>query len=612
MKWFYNMKIAAKLILGFLIVAVIAGVIGGVGLVSLNRIAEADVLLYEENLMGVEYSGKAAEFFQRIRFNNMKMLATEDITEIPKLIGNVENYTADVDRFLQLYDEGIVADADQALFDEMTPFWDKYKGLTKDYVRFIQSGRLEEAEEIIFGDMGPVGDNVRISFEKFGNYNSEGAKDRADENQALVKNITLIMIIVVVAGVLIAILLGIFISRIISKPVNEMVNAADKLALGDINVNVQSDSKDEIGSLALSFSKMIDNIRGQALVAEKIADGDLTINVDVKSDKDLLGLKLREIVEKNNEVLSNVVSAADQVASGARQVSDSSMALSQGAAEQASSIEELTASLEEISTQTEQNAANANQANELAETAKANAEKGNGQMQEMLKAMEEINVSSANISKIIKVIDEIAFQTNILALNAAVEAARAGQHGKGFAVVAEEVRNLAARSANAAKETTDMIEGSIKKVEDGTKIANETAAALTEIVEEVAKAANLVGDIAIASNEQASGIAQINQGVMQVSQVVQTNSATSEESAAASEELSSQADLMRDAVARFKLKKVSHTYNKYEELNPEVLKMLEEMSEKKKADKEDEQQHKGEGSPAKAKIALSDKEFGKY
>ncbi len=172
----------------------------------------------------------------------------------------------------------------------------------------------------------------------------------------------------------------------------------------------------------------------------------------------------------------------------------------------------MTAAITEIAAQTRQNAANANQANELALNARDNAAQGNEQMQEMLDAMEGINESSANISKIIKVIDEIAFQTNILALNAAVEAARAGQHGKGFAVVAEEVRNLAARSASAAKETTDLIEGSIRKVQSGTKIANDTAQALNKIVEGVSQAAVLVGDIAVASNEQATGIAQVDQG----------------------------------------------------------------------------------------------------
>ena len=258
------------------------------------------------------------------------------------------------------------------------------------------------------------------------------------------------------------------------------------------------------------------------------------------------------------------------------------MALSQGATEQASSIEELTASIEQVSTQTKINAENASKANGMAEQAKNYAVTGNEQMKEMLKAMDEINESSNNINKIIKVIDDIAFQTNILALNAAVEAARAGQHGKGFAVVAEEVRTLAGRSANAAKETTALIEDSIKKSGEGTRIAKETAEALAKIFNEVNAVSGLVGDINNASNEQAAAIAQINQGIMQVSQVVQENSATSEESAAASEELSGQAEILYDLISQFKLKGHEGSRDRNSGLDPEVAKVLDNMPAKAK------------------------------
>lgn len=336
----------------------------------------------------------------------------------------------------------------------------------------------------------------------------------------------------------------------------------DKLTDGHLSYfdndgNYNAESKDETEKMASAFVRLVNSSREKVSDTNQIADGDLTTHIHIRRDEDELGQALLNLVHNTHRVVSAIAAAADQVASGSTLVADSSFALSQGATVQASSIQELTASLIEVSSQTNTNAKNAERANTLTQKVQEYAATGNEQMRQMLTAMDEINVSSANIGKIIKVIDDIAFQTNILALNAAVEAARAGQHGKGFAVVAEEVRNLASKSANAARETTDLIEGSTRKVNTGTKIAKDTAEALEQIVTQVSTVAELVSSIAQASNEQAAAIEQINNGIKQVSEVVQTNAATSEESAAASEQLSSQSAQLKEVVSVFKLRRSS-------------------------------------------------------
>ncbi len=372
----------------------------------------------------------------------------------------------------------------------------------------------------------------------------------------LFSSFTIILLILIFASIIASSIISKVINKSIVKPLNILINIAKQLAVGDASANVRVLTNDEIGELMKSFKEMIENTRNQAHAAEVIADGDLTIDVKINSEKDVLNTALCNILEKNNYILSQINNASEQVVTGAGQISDSSIRLSQGACEQSSSIEELTATIEDVKYQINLNADNANKAKIYANNVKDDAIGGNKHMEEMLKAMDEINVSSSNISNIIKAIEDIAFQTNILSLNAAVEAARAGQYGKGFAVVAEEVRNLAARSAEAAKETTNMIETSIKRAEHGTRIAKITANSFNEIVEGIEKVADLAGEIADASNEQSSIIEQINNGVSQVSGVVQANSAAAEESAAAIEELYEQSEVLKGMVGKFKLKKL--------------------------------------------------------
>lgn len=612
MNWFNNLKIAAKLIMGFILVAIIAGIVGIVGITNINKMDVLDTDMYERHTATLDDMTIMTDSFQRVRGLLKDIIINPDKAKIDEAVAEIEMLDQKGIASLDEFDKGIRDNVIRKEFDYLkASIIDEFTPYREYVIELVRDGSVDEAKTYMYSEGTRIAGSIQNSINRLVELKVDLARQSSEANSQAADVATVTMIIVIAVGTLIAIILGLFISNTISKPVKKMVVVADQLALGDVNVRLDINSKDEIGNLAQSFAKMIENIRVQAMIAERIASGDMTVDVTIRSENDLLGKKLAEMVENNNEVLTNIASASEQVAVGSKQVSDSSIIISQGATEQASSIEELTASLEEISSQTKLNAENADQANKLAENAKLNAAQGNAQMKDMVKAIEEINESSANISKIIKVIDDIAFQTNILALNAAVEAARAGQHGKGFAVVAEEVRNLAARSASAAKETTDMIEGSIKKTEHGTKIAKETADALGKIVDGVEKVATLVNDIANASNEQASGISQINQGVMQVSEVVQNNSATSEESAAASEELSSQAGLLKEMVSRFKLKYNAKGHNKMDDIDPEVLKMLENMSGKRKS-KENVTKAKEEAAVAKHTIALSDNEFGKY
>ena len=562
-----NMKVSMKLIVSFLIVIIMTCIVGGVGIVGMLSIDKADTEMYEMQTVAMPYMAKITETMQRMRVNAREYLVasmTKDSAKVESTSQALESDKRIMTENMDLYDDTILTQEAVNLFNETRRMYEN------DYIAFLNRCKslasANDTDAILneFNIILPTINKIVSGFDDCLTMKVERARGMSESNSKLANSLLIAIIVVLAVAILCAIYLAFYISGLISKPLLVLSAFMTKAGnTGEITLSAEdmavtaeyAKQRDEIGQTIASATAFIQRINYISSELQTVSAGDLTSNVSLLSEKDVMGQSLQRMVNNLNTMFAEINASTGQVNIGSKQVADGAQSLAQGSTQQAASVEELSASIADIAQKTKDNANKANAAADLAGTIKENAEKGSHQMDEMMDAVREINQASQDISKVIKAIDDIAFQTNILALNAAVEAARAGAAGKGFAVVAEEVRNLAAKSAEAAKETGDMIQNSMEKAGLGTRIAEETAKSLVEIVSGINESDLIVSEIAESSEEQAAEIMQINEGIDQVAQVIQMNSATAEESAAASEEMSSQANMLETLIAQFKLRR---------------------------------------------------------
>jgi len=597
-----NLKVSMKLLIGFGVTVALIVVVGVTSIVSLNNINEDYSGYIDTQGIPLAYIGEILESIHSIRaearafiiYTGNKDKVRETKSAVDEWCKSFEGNAAKLGKFL-------FRDDTKAAFAEAMSHYERtFKPCV--YKMADDADKGVPAAEIVanMASARPSLDLIAQNMKKCMDIKSEMLRNAQAKGEALAKTIYIMMIVIIVVSAVFSVFLGMYISSIISKPLGATVNMINEMSRGRLDTRLRLDRRDEIGVMANTMDAFADDMQNIVVGAMKrISQGDLSADVERKDDKDEIGGALRNtigalreliisdgggvlqaaagkdltrrltgdykgdfakmkddintVLRNLDDALSQVNEAVSQVTAASQEISNGSQSLAQVSNEQASSLEEVSSSLEEMSSMIKQNADNSNQAKLLASEARCAADAGDTSMTRMAEAIRNIKHSSDNTAKIIKTIDDIAFQTNLLALNAAVEAARAGEAGKGFAVVAEEVRNLAMRSAEAAKNTAGMIEESVQNADGGVKIAEEVAKSFGRIVDRTGRVGDLIAEIAAASNEQAQGIEQVNTAVAQMNKTTQSNAANSEESASAAEELNSQALDLSNMVSEFKL-----------------------------------------------------------
>ncbi|WP_053157546.1 methyl-accepting chemotaxis protein [Pseudomonas sp. Pf153] len=500
MKWFYDLRIATKLITSFLVVLALTAIMGVFSIIQLGQVNGTTIEIRENWMPSMRAASGMRFFAASYRLKENRHIAADSEQERTTLEQEAEEAKKAFETRLATYEKLLSNAEDRQLLDATRTDWVAYLAVSKDLFALSRQNLTQEAQALLKGESKRVFDLVTADLQKMVEFNDAGAAKASEHGTALFEKARLSIIAVLVAALLVGLGLALFISRVISRPLKQAALVAEQLAEGNLNAKIEGGAKDETG---------------------------LVLNA------------MKNMVGKLSHIIGEVRNAADNLASASEQVSATAQSMSQATSEQAASVEETSASIEQMSASINQNTENAKVTDGMASKAAKEATDGGESVQQTVVAMKKI-------AQRISIIDDIAYQTNLLALNAAIEAARAGEHGKGFAVVAAEVRKLAERSQVAAQEIGELSSSSVDMAEKAGNLLN-------EMVPSINKTSDLVQEISAASEEQAAGVAQINTAMTQLNQVTQQNASSSEELAATAEEMSSQAEQLQQAMSFFTL-----------------------------------------------------------
>jgi methyl-accepting chemotaxis protein len=517
---FKQMKVGTRLIAGFLALALLGAVVAGIGIFNMSRISDSNDKLYQKELLGISYVKEAnIDLIYIGRAARNILLASTDKTR-QAAVANVETANAQMKANLDKARPLFYTEKGKQMFADVDNQVRAYEAVIADLTKRALADALQEnrgSVDYLFATVAPVANSLDDQLTALTKQKEQNAVTAVGEATALYQSSRAMMLALVLGSTLGGIGLGVLLTRGLTR---------------------------QLGGEPVYASA----------IAGRIAAGDLTVDVDLrKGDNDSMLFAMKTMRDSLSSIVGQVRAGTDTIATASSQIAAGNLDLSSRTEEQASSLEETASSMEELTSTVQQNASNARQANQFAASASEVAERGGMVVSQVVDTMASINGSSKKIADIIGVIDSIAFQTNILALNAAVEAARAGEQGRGFAVVASEVRTLAQRSAAAAKEIKLLIDDSVSKVDAGAKLVDNAGTTMDEIVTSVRRVTDIMGEIAAASQEQTSGIEQINMAVTQMDQVTQQNASLVEEAAAAAESLQEQAGKLAQLVSVFKL-----------------------------------------------------------